>query len=314
MPRYSRPTWRRFIAARNAARLGAVFATTSRPEVSRSRRWIRPGRSASPGSPLSTCASTALTSVPSTAPSAGCVTMPAGLSTTRTSASSYTRSSGIASGVAISSRACGTTNSMTSPASTGWLGLTGAPLTRISPRRALRATSDRDAPQSAAISTSVRFPACSAVTTCNKAREQQQSHADRNARVAEVEDVGPDAVKVDEVDHVAEVEPVDDVADSAADDHAERDAYRPRPRGRIAEAEPEQHEHYDRHSDQHDGVVSEQAKRAVDVAFVGPAQEVRNDRAARREVGDAVRGDPAFGELVGPQYDDRDGRDDESVD
>ena len=63
-PRYSRSIARDFIAFPSADSVASFLATTSRPDVSRSRRCTRPGRSASPGSAPCRCPSSALTSVP----------------------------------------------------------------------------------------------------------------------------------------------------------------------------------------------------------------------------------------------------------
>ena len=75
------------------------FATTIRPLVSLSSLWTMPGRASSPMSRSisGTWARRALTSVPPLWPGAGCTTIPAGLSTTRRSASSSTTLSGMAS-------------------------------------------------------------------------------------------------------------------------------------------------------------------------------------------------------------------------
>ena len=67
----------------------SVFATSSSPDVSLSRRWTIPARS-SPLSPASAPPRplSAFTSVPLQLPGAGCTTIPAGLSTTITCSSS----------------------------------------------------------------------------------------------------------------------------------------------------------------------------------------------------------------------------------
>ena len=80
----------RCIAAPSTRCARSVLATSSSPDVSLSSRWTIPSRSSPPTSdsgpprPLS-----AFTSVPLQLPGAGCTTIPAGLSTTSTSSSSY---------------------------------------------------------------------------------------------------------------------------------------------------------------------------------------------------------------------------------
>src|SRR5579871_2767072 len=184
-------------------------------------------------------------------------------------------SSAMRSGAAASAGRRAIENSSTSPVSSCRLGFAGDPLTRTSPRFALCAATDREAPERAATRTSVRSPACSAVTTCNKAREQKQPDADGNARVSDVEDVRPNAIEVDEVDHVSVVNAIDDIADRSAHDHSECDANRQRTYGGVTETEPKEHEHDDRHPDQQHGVVAEEPEGPVHVALVRPLQEVR---------------------------------------
>ena len=98
-----------------------VFATTSNPLVSLSRRCTMPAR----GTPASAgaCASSALSSVRSGWPAPGCTTRPAGLSITISCASSCTTLSGMrcACGEA-SSGTGGGSSTMRSPPATGWLG------------------------------------------------------------------------------------------------------------------------------------------------------------------------------------------------
>ena len=78
--RYSRVIARRCSAAFSARWVGSSRATTSSPDVSRSRRCTIPGRSAS--SPPPARPASAWTSVPVACPRAGWTTTPAGLSTT----------------------------------------------------------------------------------------------------------------------------------------------------------------------------------------------------------------------------------------
>src|SRR5579863_10228533 len=118
----------------------------------------------------------------------------------------------IASANAVIGDGATTSNSRTSPSRSGRPAFPADPLTRTSPRASACATSPRERPESRATTTSVRCPASSAVTTCNKARKQQQSNPDGDARVGYVEDVWPDAVEVDKVDDVAVVHAIDDIA------------------------------------------------------------------------------------------------------
>ena len=48
----------------------------------------------------------------------------------------------------------------------------------------------------------------------------------------------------------------------------------------LAEAEPEEHQHDQRHADQQDRVAAEEAERTVHVALVRPLQQVGDDDAA----------------------------------
>src|SRR5215469_273158 len=122
-------------------------------------------------------------------------------------------SSAIRSGSAVSGARCETENSSTSPASSCTLGFAGNPLTRTWPCLALCVAADREAPERAATRTSARSPACSAVTTCNKAREQKQPDADGNAGISDVENVRPNTIEIDEIDDVPVVNAIDDVSD-----------------------------------------------------------------------------------------------------
>src|SRR5579883_2430542 len=169
---------------------------------------------------------------------------------------------------------------MTSPGAAKWLPFTAAPLTRTSPRRTAAATRDREKPVWCATMTSARLPVSSGVTTCCKAGEDQQDHAARNAGIGDVEDVRPDAIEIDEVDDVPEVHPVDDVADRAAEDHAEGDPHDERIARVLPERKPEDREHDQRHHDQQERRGAEQAERPVHVLLVRPLQKMRNDEAA----------------------------------
>src|SRR5438309_2217366 len=118
---------------------------TRRPDVSLSRRCTTPGRSA-PAIPerWGTWASTALTSVPLGCPGAGCTVMPAGLSMTRTSASSWTIASGMGWGATATGSDDGARTLTCWPARSRNAGFRGRPSTRTCPRPAKVATRDRE--------------------------------------------------------------------------------------------------------------------------------------------------------------------------
>src|SRR5579862_4256206 len=220
-------------------------------------------------------------------------------------------SSAMRSGEAVSAARSDIENSSTSPASRCRLGFAGRPLTRMSPCLALCATADREAPERTATRTSVRLPACSVVTTCNKAREQEQPDADGNARISNVEDVRPYPVKIDKVDHVSVVNAIDDIADGPPHDHSESNAHDQRSSGGVAEAEPKEHEHDDRHRDEQIRIIPEEPERSVDVSFVRPLQEVRYKIPAF--AGQERLCDQDLRILIGPEHRNRDGRDGEDI-
>ena len=96
---YSRSMRRARSMSESAVCAAGSRASTSRPVVSRSRRCTTPGRSGS-SPPAMPCASRPWTSVASRRPEAGCVTSPAGLSTT----SRYSSSKGISRPISTGSR------------------------------------------------------------------------------------------------------------------------------------------------------------------------------------------------------------------
>src|SRR5215469_17261524 len=218
----------------------------------------------------------------------------------------------IASGCAVRGGAGATSYSIESPSSSSRLALAVSPLTRTVPFRMAAATSDRDAPVRRATATSTRLPISSGVTARDKGRKEQQRDPYGDAGVGHVKDVWPNSIEVDEVDDVSVVKTIDDVADRAADDHTERDAYQPRTRGSVAKAIPKQHENDDRHSDEQHGVAAEQSERAVKVALVRPLEKVWNDDPALS--GKKRIDDEMLGILIEPQNADRDRGDDERID
>src|SRR5665213_2259626 len=132
-------------------------------------------------------------------------------------------------------------------------------------------------PDRRATTTSARLPASSGPTACDKARDDQETDAGRDAGVGGVEDVLPEEVRpqsvaIDEVDDEPEVEAIGDVADRAADDHAEGDPHEERLVRAILERYPEDGEHDQRHDDEQERVVAEEAERAVRVLLVRPLE------------------------------------------
>src|ERR1700678_950791 len=165
----------------------------------------------------------------------------------------------IASGSAIGRAGSGTSYSSRSPSSSGRLDLMPAPFTVTSPRLIAAATAARGAPAKRATTTSAATPASSALPACCKRRDDQEANADRDARVRNVEDVRPNSVEVDEIDHVSVMYAIDDIGDRAAGNHAECDANRQRLGGCVAKTVPKQHEDDDRHRDQQHAVAAEQS-------------------------------------------------------
>ena len=105
-------------------------ATTSSPDVSRSRRCTIPGRSSSP--PAASSASRPWTSVPVSWPAPGWTTTPAGLSTTsRCSSSQATRRS--ISSAAGGAGSGGSSTTTSSPPSSRWLFARRSPSTSTAP-------------------------------------------------------------------------------------------------------------------------------------------------------------------------------------
>src|SRR5579864_4594840 len=156
------------------------------------------------------------------------------------------------------------------------------PFTRKLPDAAACATSEREKPPRCATTRSARFPASSGSMArrnswIRKTREDQQDHTRSDARVGDVEDIRPDPVKIDEIDHVLIMNAIDDIADRAAENHTERDTDGERAARLIAKREPEDGEHNRRHGDQQRGRIAEEPERAVLVLLVGPAQQARND-------------------------------------
>src|SRR5690606_36258113 len=156
--RYWRCTSRAESCATSAVCASSVRATTITPEVSLSSRCTMPARG-SAASAGSRCSS-AFTRVPDGLPAPGCTTSPAGLSITRTSASSCRIDSGMSSGSArtwSSGSACRVT---ASPPCTGSRGRARAPSSKASPDLIQAASREREnSGNSSARTASKRRPA-----------------------------------------------------------------------------------------------------------------------------------------------------------
>src|SRR5579884_200043 len=150
---------------------------------------------------------------------------------------------------------------------------------------------------------SARLPDSSGVTTSCKTCENEQNYADRDARIRDVEDVRPDAVKIDEIDDEAKMQPVDDVTDCAAQNHAERNTHEQRVTRLFAERKPKDEQHDKRHPDQQNRRGAEQTERAMLILLVRPAQQAWNDQAAFTR--QKLREDQALRELIERNHDRR---------
>ena len=124
-------------------------------------RWTMPGRATPPipeSCPRQWCSS-ALTSVPSRLPAAGCTTRPAGLSMTIRSASSNTPTSGISCATASALMASGTAMRQAAP-SAGFIEAcaTGLPSSVMRPSSSSALTRSRERPEASASALSSRCP------------------------------------------------------------------------------------------------------------------------------------------------------------
>src|SRR3990170_3602405 len=202
------------------------------PDVPLSRRWTMPGRRGPPTPAISgACASAAAARVPVDRPAPGCVTIPAGLSTTRTWASSKTMVRGMASAAISSGVGDGTTTSTLSPAFSRCAALLAAPLggggarggpgggppggggaAPPRPRRPRPRRAGRPRPS---------YPRRRGRQHAQ--REERHAHAD--GRIGDVEGgpVPAAPVEVEEVHHGPEARAVDQVASRAAEDHPDGD-------------------------------------------------------------------------------------------
>src|SRR5262245_30332262 len=187
--------------------------------------------------------------------------MPAGLSTTRTSPSSWTMTSASGSASSSSGGAGGTSSAIVSPPCRRYEALCNVPSTRTCPvsisawifardsagtasasqRSSLAPVADRSAVRYVAV-TSEAYPMVSA-----RAREQaggEQHHADRDRGVGDVErpPVPCPIVDVDEVHDTPEASAVDEVAHGAAEDQADRNAVHPGARGEHPDGHTRQHQ------------------------------------------------------------------------
>src|SRR2546421_846 len=316
-----------------------VRPTTIRPDVSLSRRWTMPGRS-SPCSSRSSGkrASKPLTSVPRSLPGAGWTTTPAGLSITIIAASSNTTWKGTSSSDGRSRLRATSTISTRSPEATRWLGLLGRPLSVIASSPISRCHSARDrsgSPPWRWRKPSRRSPAAKGGTTTSRASRKscvtarsggrgrsaagissarrvlvgrrqgvqgQQCHADDNCRVGDVEHRPPvgAVAEVDEIDHVALADAVDQVADRTAQLQPEREVEAEARTRQIAIAGGDHAD--DQDADEHEKrrLILQQAERGAAIFDVCQAQIVAHDGhrdRAQAAALEAVLGD-AFGDLI----------------
>src|SRR5690606_18961237 len=248
-------------------------------------------------------------------------TSPAGLSTTTRSASSYTTGTGTAGSGAgpAGAGASGTVISRVSPSATRCVrAVTGRPSTSTAPPSTSSAASDRLRPVTRATTRSSRWPSRARGPAARTARAvgrgagvgvpvggggrgagvaplgpEEQRRADDDGRVGQVEHRPP--LQVDEVDDAAAEEPVpladgavDQVAQRAAEHHAQRDGH-DRPGGVAPGAQQDGHHDDRQQRDQRAPPVGEAERRAVvgDVAEAQGADQL--DDVAVTQGGDGPR-------------------------
>src|SRR3954451_4844153 len=166
----------------------------------------------------------ASTSVEPLTPAPPCTTTPGGFSTKRTASSSYATAKGTSHGTAAG--ASGAWISACSPAATRWFFGRAEPSTRTNPASISRWARERD-PSGPARYASRRSPACGVSTSSRIAtrprrleRVEEAEHAEGDRHVGHVE--GRPQRQVDEVGHRVAPEPVDEVADGAAQQQPRR--------------------------------------------------------------------------------------------
>ena len=147
--RYSRRTWRSFICRCSASNASSSLATTSSPEVSRSRRWTMPARCGSP--PPAARPRSASASVGPVWPGAGWVTRPAGLSTTIRWSSSKAISNAGAASAAAAGLSSGCSTLTLSPSCMRWFLGRVRPSTSTAPAAISRCAAAREGAASRAV-------------------------------------------------------------------------------------------------------------------------------------------------------------------
>src|SRR5690606_24058923 len=191
--RYWRCTSRADSWATKAVCACSVRATTITPDVSLSRRCTMPARgtAASAGSRNSR----ALTRVPLWLPAPGCTTRPAGLSMTRTSASSCSTVSGMSSGSARTWVSRVAVSRISWPPRTDSRGRTVAPSSRTSPDFTQAASREREySGNSSASTASKRRPAMASGTCAPLGAPRAASPASWASSCWSVRGVGSDSV------------------------------------------------------------------------------------------------------------------------
>src|SRR5436190_9644023 len=320
--RYSRVSSRRRTSSCSRRCASGERATTSSPEVSRSRRCTIPGRSGS-SPPSTSYASSPCTSVPPACPRPGWTTRPAGLSTTSRCSSSYGTASSIACGSWLGRGGEGGSNSSCSPPASLWLFARARPSTRTTPSPSRRSATARE-PTSArpARNWSRRRPAAcsgtrSSVTNVpgtprlalgGDQRRQQDADTDHDEAVGEVE--RRPVAQVEEVGDVPQPHPVEEVREAAADHEPERDRQYRVPRAGTREEDEHPRDRRRRQEDHDRGRAGEEAERDAGVLDVpDPEGPDHVDTVAEYEV---VVHDP-LRQLVGRRGRKRDGAEPEPL-
>src|SRR4029079_19648490 len=316
--RYVFLTRRALSCAWSEACAASVRATMSSPLVSRSSRWTMPGRwtpAMLPGASSPPRPSNAFTSVPLSCPAEGCTTWPAGLSTISRSSSSWTTDSGRSgSPRGVAGAGGGIRSSGSVPVSTIVFAFTATPPAVKRPSPIRRWTWLRDRPLRSVAQRSARAGAASGGISIRRAsstafgaeppsdrreqacgEEEDAGTADRG--VGEVEGVPADAADacIDEVHHVAQPDPIQEVAERPAEQQAQRDRQVRIPARPRVVADDQAHDDQ-RHERERQRLTLEEAEEAARVLAVDEAQQVVED--PHELAGRQERGQPGLGELV----------------
>lgn len=115
--------------------------------------------------------------------------------------------------------------------------------------------------------------------------DDQKDHADRDRGIRDVECRPVVAVDIDiqKVDHLPETQPVDEIADRAAENRRHAQPPHPLPLRHAVENRPEQHQGENRrepeeHHPERVATPGQQPERRARIADVGKTEEVGNDR------------------------------------